>query len=475
MATGSGKQIVKSMIEDFARYKRNDFFENLTNTITNGNANVKLSEHYLSQEIDKSWIEAIEKTIIPLDNLLRTPRKFIKNEEDVVPIALARGITTESVKHLAQHTNLIDSVHDDTVTPNKILEIRKEESYETYENRFILTLLKKVSYFLDKRMKIINDTNADDNQYDIAYSGTFNLNQDKVQYNVSFSYESKNRADTEDLRNILSMDVSSLSTIQRIDRLRRIMYDFMASSFVKAMGNASEVRPPLQMTNALRKNPDYQACVQLWGIIERYEGNGVILHVVDKNETPASDVFEKFMQFTALQYLYVKDYTNNLEDDTFIQESPEQIIDQKIEQLIQTYEFNVNDIRRIFLDKIEKREKRVGAKERRLLAVMTAVIADESESRQIRKSILERDKSSKKKSHSYADNFAKKGKSSKKKEPVSQVIVKKEPIKKEVPASKPVVTVTPKKEAPVKTETGAKKKNMSYLLNFQKKGKGGKK
>ena len=68
--------------QDINKYKEDDNFRNLTNSILNSGANINLKEHYLQSKIDISWIEAIEKTIIPLDNILRSPRKFIKNEEE---------------------------------------------------------------------------------------------------------------------------------------------------------------------------------------------------------------------------------------------------------------------------------------------------------------------------------------------------------------------------------------------------------
>ena len=96
---------------------------------------------------DTEWIDLMETTIPYIDNIFRNPNRFIINEEEIVKIELARKVTVESIKHLAKHTNLIQDVDPKTgdVKPSKILNINKEESYDTYENRFIYTLI-PVSY-----------------------------------------------------------------------------------------------------------------------------------------------------------------------------------------------------------------------------------------------------------------------------------------------------------------------------------------
>ena len=59
---------------------------------------------------DYSWIDVVEETIPSLDSIIRNPRRFIVSEEDVVRIEKTKKVTLESIKDLAQHTNLIQEV-----------------------------------------------------------------------------------------------------------------------------------------------------------------------------------------------------------------------------------------------------------------------------------------------------------------------------------------------------------------------------
>lgn len=98
---------------------------------------------------DTEWIEIMEETVPYIDNILRNPNRFIVNEEEIVKIELARKITVESIKHLSKNTNLIQDYDKKTgdVRPSKILNINKEENYDTYENRFIYTLIQNMKFF----------------------------------------------------------------------------------------------------------------------------------------------------------------------------------------------------------------------------------------------------------------------------------------------------------------------------------------
>ena len=58
---------------------------------------------------DYSWLEKMEDTMYYLDNIMRNPKKFIINEEEVVKIEKARKVTVESIRHLTQHTSYIQA------------------------------------------------------------------------------------------------------------------------------------------------------------------------------------------------------------------------------------------------------------------------------------------------------------------------------------------------------------------------------
>ena len=114
---------------------------------------------------DTEWLDVIEQTIPYIDNIFRKPNRFIVNEEEIVKIEQTKKVTVETIKHLSKNTNLIQTIDEKTgdVTPSKLLNVRKEESYNTDENRLIYTLVQNTKMFIkrktDELMKSINSEN----------------------------------------------------------------------------------------------------------------------------------------------------------------------------------------------------------------------------------------------------------------------------------------------------------------------------
>ena len=155
------------------------------------NSTLKVVDDYEKVTTDTEWIDIMEDTIRYIDNILRNPNRFIINEEDIVKIELARRVTVESIKHLSRNTNLIQDYDKKTgdVKPSKILNINKEESYNTYENRFIYSLIQNMKSFIARKKSMgIVDSSTKSNKH-FEYTATTNINDEEV--NISMNLGSK--------------------------------------------------------------------------------------------------------------------------------------------------------------------------------------------------------------------------------------------------------------------------------------------
>lgn len=241
-----------------------DFYEQFKKRVDKGTKEYKLSKKRLIQDISLDWIETIDDVLPNLDNIVRNPRKFIVQEEDIVDVALAKSISTESIKFLAQHTNMISKVDKDgTVTPSKILNISKEESFEIYENRFIYTLLLKLKDFVTMRYDKIKKATATQDVLELDLESKFNLPSKKITYKTQYYAQLS-------FDEIMRLDPDTLEKIERVAKIDRIITDFLSSSFAKSMRSSAPVRPPIMRTNVILKNPDFKKALTLWQFIETY-------------------------------------------------------------------------------------------------------------------------------------------------------------------------------------------------------------
>ena len=253
------------------------------------------------KQIDTDWVEAIENCLPHIDVAIREQRRFIENNEEIVGIERAKRITSESVRHLAQHTNMISSVEDGKVTPERILTVNREESFAVYENRFIFTLLKNIMHFIDKRFEVLKG--IDDNaSFSFSLNRSFNIGEESVGIDVGYTYSKIEKVNKVSLTD----DVTALSEFERVLRIRQITMNFLDTPLMKLLKNAEPIRPPLVKTNAMKKNPHLIKAVDLYVFLEQYsrpgytishEKDDAVLNVEIKNEL--SNVF-------ALAYFIVK-------------------------------------------------------------------------------------------------------------------------------------------------------------------------
>ena len=295
-----------------------EFFNQYKNRVESVFSEFKLVKKRLIQDISIDWISTIEDVLPNLDTIVRNPRKFIVQEEDIVDISLCKAISTESVKHLAQHTNMISKVDKDgTVTPSRILNITKEESFEIYENRFIYTLLLKLKDFVQIRYDKIKKASATQDVLQLNVDSKFNLPSKKVTYRTEYMAQLS-------FDEVLRMDPETLEKIERIARIDKIITDFLASSFAKALRNSAPVRPPITRTNVILKEPNFKKALTLWQFIETYQATAGFSATDDiediKVETPQQTQLRQMVTLNTMLFesLYDQHETDmGLEDAQF--------------------------------------------------------------------------------------------------------------------------------------------------------------
>lgn len=224
--------------------------------VRSGKNSISYNRRIMKKTVDLSWVDAIEEGLLHIDKVIRNPRVTIEDNEEIVPIALSKKITVESIKHLAQHTNLIQDIDEKTgrITPSKILNIYKEESLLTYENKFLNTLIDRLYIFVTRRYEKLKEVTKDEDAYSLDYStvtDTGNGGSCRFSMKVEISEVPDNNSE------------SGYSTWERIEKIKLAIESYKGSKFCQKMGNAF-IRPPVMKTNAITKNVDLKACLVLW-------------------------------------------------------------------------------------------------------------------------------------------------------------------------------------------------------------------
>ncbi len=350
----------KSYLELYLEYKDylasatadNEFYSEMDTAINSGTNSYSLFNRYFDKKIDLKWVEEIEACIIPLDNIIRVPRKFIVQEEEIVPIERARKITNESIRHLAQHTNMIAKVEGDDVTPNQILNVFREESYEVYENRFVFTLMQNLVRFIDVRYNVLFNISDDDNMASLKMESDFTRGREKIQYKLEVSAQSAGS----DVDGEAGPEGENATAFQRIERVKRIINEYANSSFMKELRNCVPVRPPIMRTNAIQKNPNFRACLKLWQFIQSYNELGYEITVKESNDMVSAEYMNELNRMTAMNYMMLK--ANTLSEDAVGKQKKRKLkpklLKRLAEELVMDYDMEEVEIQRVFVDEVKR-------------------------------------------------------------------------------------------------------------------------
>lgn len=277
------------------------FLDNVQSTLYTRSEYEKVTE-------DTSWIEIIEQTIPYIDNIFRNPNRFIVNEEEIVKVELARKITVESIKHLSRNTNFIQDIDKETgdVKPSKILNINKEESYNTYENRLIYTLVQNIKFFVSRKKKFIEARLGapEKNNRQIDYRATTKFMGELV--NLELHLDTK-------LDSVQNKKSESELLMERIKKLDQKIVDLTCSEVYKTIDklHITLVTPPIKKTNVILKNVNFQYAMKLWDYLqENLEDSSK--HICERDEKEDDEEVKSLVDETfLLDYLISRTLTEN--------------------------------------------------------------------------------------------------------------------------------------------------------------------
>lgn len=331
---------------------------------------------------DTEWIDLMEEVIPHLDIIFRKPNRFIENEEEIVKIEQTRKVSVETIKHLSKNTNFIQKIDEKTgdVIPSRLLNVRKEESFNTYENRLIYTLMQNIKFFIHKRKELIEqslDKNNDEqgkNNKQLEYNAKSKLNEEDVDINVSISSKLNSQENEKDDGN---------GIVNRIEEIEKKIKDVESSEVYKILDKLHVilVKDPVRKTNVVLKNVHFQYAMKLWEYLKvnmdeqansseenrDFLDNGTLKKMMDEAfllqylimKTLDEDEKEKQDTKQEIKALVVEQMLDKIMDcdEDITEEQLQQLVAEKYEVIKYKKMAVLQDIQKIFKKHIEKYEE----------------------------------------------------------------------------------------------------------------------
>lgn len=330
------------------------YFQYLFEMVQSGENTLHQTAQVLHKVVDERWLTTIEESLDAINNIIEKPRRFITTSEEVVPVALAKKITADSVRHLSMNTQFIASNEDGDIQPTRVLNVTTEESYDLYENRFVYHLIQRLVTFIDKRTDIIFWSTGDEKRNTLTMTSKVDDAYEEIEYKLEMKI--KNR------QSFAENDSDNMQVFMRIDRVRRLVMALRSSSFCSLMAGCATVKSPIQRTNLLMKDPDYRTCYKLWQFLESYDEVGYKIEVQDS--AMAFDEDYLFQLYTNLITNYTV-FKSLMEDDARDMEEivaeKREVIEPKfvkeiVEEIVDDYNIPDVEVRKVIIEEVTERQ-----------------------------------------------------------------------------------------------------------------------
>lgn len=209
---------------------------------------------------DGNFLDVVIGAYPSLLKICRDPKKTLAYMQEVVAMEKAKKVDSESIRHLASHTQYIRDINEQNeVIPSKILSTYAEDNIGIYENRFIKSLINRVIVFLDTRLKLMDENLESISADEIRYKNNIKLSHRKIDLEMNIKISNEILDETQKSRELFD------KTKNALDKYRALK----GTGLYQAVAKFKDVVPPIMKTNIILHNPDFKIAYNLWLYIDR--------------------------------------------------------------------------------------------------------------------------------------------------------------------------------------------------------------
>lgn len=284
---------------------KNEDFIALKKVLSDGENYIRQTQRTEVKKFDESIITQLEEGLNAIEKIIANPRTFIKEQAELVQVGLAKKVSTLSIRHFATHSQFVQSIDaNGEVIPEKVLTIYAETDTAIYENRFVMTLIKRCLSFIQKRYTYIME-HGETKDSDLLL-----IHNKTTVDNITYEVDSRIKISTPS-RDDGNLDKNN-TLLEKLTELKNRCSGYFASPFMTQMKGAREVTSPIHMTNMIVKHPDYHRCYEFWCFLEDYEELGISYDITETNQRFSKEYLDEINTYIANSVSAL--HTNKVDD-----------------------------------------------------------------------------------------------------------------------------------------------------------------
>jgi len=293
--------------EKFLKFKiaENNCFENplsfdeMIELISNGILPLEVSEDDGTKVLNEEQFEEIKRVVPFLLKIVDKPRSFIKSLEEKVPVETAKKINHKAISKLGRDSNDWHARTILSVKPKNIVSDINEETIDLYENRFICSLTDKIAKLIASRRHYYQDQikNLEDNNAIFAMAKDYHTTSSFPFFN-KLSKNSINFVSDNSYGNKLDMELKKTIEVEKKIRLIK------RSEFYKLLHRKRKVTDPIQKTNILMFEFNYNQAYKLWKSLNQHHEENKLDNEVEIDEKDLKGYYYLYCLISVMSALH---------------------------------------------------------------------------------------------------------------------------------------------------------------------------
>lgn len=334
-----------------------EFYEFFMDAVSRAENQFQFSNRKMVKTVDLTWVDAVDETLMAFQNIISNPRNIIHEDELIVNVANAKKAGADVVRHLAQHSSLVEKFDERSgdVRPSKLMQKYREDSVGLYENRLVFTTMETAYQFVKIRHDALFDAMSDEFGAKLKVDSTMETATELVKMDMFLHIKETDSA--------IETDEKNGEVFGKISKMYRILSVLMRSQFAQQMAKLPRVKGAITKTNVLKKNPNYRKVMALLEFLRGYDDIGYTIRVVEQNPE-INEILERDIYHNILfNYLILKGYLEDEKDrrapaptKTKQRSLKPKFIKEIIEELTEDYDLPDVEIRKVLIEELTKEQ-----------------------------------------------------------------------------------------------------------------------
>lgn len=263
-------------------------FSQIISCLKNATLSLEVSEDKGTKILDNSSIEEIKRVIPFLMKIADKPRSFIQTLEEKVPVETAKRINHKAISKLSRDSSDWYARTVLSVKPKNVVSDINEETIDLYENRFICALIDRITKLLSQARQYYE---SQIQKYEETVAQR-EMEKEYVYSTNSFPLYNTIRKQNRDFLRDDSFANKLKDELESILQIEKRIHSLKRSDFYRLLRKKRKVVDPIQRTNILMFEFNYNQAYKLWKYLNEKHQEDTIKSQLEIPEEESQETYQ---------------------------------------------------------------------------------------------------------------------------------------------------------------------------------------